>query len=78
MEQNVDFLQTATIVENPSNLEGRWTGIECLTSLTGVNIVDENLTAGSLPWTDDQFPSTMIRVGKFRKVTFTGKAVLYA
>ena len=36
MEQNVDFLQTATIVENPSNLEGRWTSIECLTSLTGV------------------------------------------
>lgn len=78
MIQNVDFLQTATIVENPSGLVGIWSEIECLTALTSVTIVDENLETGSLPWTDAEFPAQMIRPGKFRTLTFTGKAVLYA
>ena len=81
MIQNVDFLQSATIVTNPTNLKkaiGVWTQILCLTDCTGVTVVDNNLTATSEEWTDAEFLKTAIIVGKFEEVTLTGKVVLYA
>ncbi len=76
--QNVDNLQSATIVTNPTNLKGRWTQIFCLTQLTGVTVDDRNLTDGSESWTDAEFKETAIIVGKFREITCVGKVVLYA
>jgi len=81
MIQNVDFLQSATIITNPTNLKkdnGYWTQILCLTDCTGVTIADNNLTTGSEQWTDSEFTRTAIIVGKFTEITLTGKVVLYA
>ena len=79
--QNVDFLQSATIVTNPVNLTrdvGFWTQIQCLTDCTSVTLTDKNLTTGSEVWTDSEFTKTSIVVGKFSNITLTGKVVLYA
>jgi len=79
--QNIDFLQSATIVTNPTNLKrdkGLWTQILCLTDCVGVTVIDRNLTTDSELWTDSEFARTAIIVGKFEEVTLTGKVVLYA
>ena len=81
MIQNVDFLQSATIVTDPINLKkenGYWTQILCLSNCTGVVLDDLNLTASSELWSDAEFIKTAIIVGKFKEVTLTGKVVLYA
>lgn len=77
MVQNCDCLQGATIVTDPTDLEGSWSSIECLTDLTGVSIVDDNLITGSEDWIDSAFTSGQFRPCKITKITFVGTAVLY-
>lgn len=79
--QNVDFLQSATIVTNPTNLikdSGYWTQILCLTNCSDLDLRDDNLTELSEEWTELEFVKTAIIVGKFKEITLTGKVVLYA
>ena len=78
MIQNVDFLQSAQIITDPTNLKGEWTQILCLTDCTGVTVVDNNLIPTSEAWSDSEFVRTAIVVGLFKEVTLTGKVVLYA
>ncbi len=78
MIQNVDYLQGVTIVTNPTNMKGKWTAIECLDTLTGVVVVDNNRTTDSEPWTDSEFTFRVIRIGKFTEITCVGKVALYA
>ncbi|MCP4393350.1 MAG: hypothetical protein GY804_03640 [Alphaproteobacteria bacterium] len=75
--KNYDYRETATIVSNPSNLTGDWTTIEAMTNLTSVSIVDSNLSDTSLAWADTEFLQGVFRYGNFKKVTFTGRAILY-
>ncbi len=81
--RNIDFIEEATIVTDPLSLKGNWTQILCLTDCTGVDITDENLkplpdgTPSEL-WSDAEFLKTAIIVGRFKKITLTGKVVLYA
>lgn len=72
-----DFLQTATIVTDPVAREGEWSQILALTNLVEVSVEDDNLTADSEQWTDDEFLKGSRMIGRFREVTFKGKAVLY-
>ena len=76
--RDIDFIQTATIVTNPSALKGNWTQILCLSDCTSVSLIDNNLTDSSEAWSDAEFTRTSIIVGKFESVTLTGKVVLYA
>ncbi|MCP4252793.1 MAG: hypothetical protein GY775_05190 [Candidatus Scalindua sp.] len=78
MIQNVDNLQSATVITNPTNLKGRWTQIECLTDLTNVVVVDKNLTANSEADPSSVYVKGAIRIGHYKEITCTGTVKLYA
>ncbi len=76
--QNIDNLQGSTVITNPTNLKGRWTQIECLTDLTNVVVVDNNLTDDSEPEPATVYVEGAIRIGHYREITCTGTVKLYA
>jgi len=76
--QNVDNLQSATIVTDPVNLKGKWTQLECITTLVGVTVVDLNLTANSEAEPEAIYVEGAIRVGHYREITCLGTVKLYA
>ncbi len=77
MIQNVDCLQTAMIITNPVDYVGQWTQLECITTLTGVTVQDDNLTPDSEAEPESVYLKGAKRIGKFKSITCIGTVKLY-
>ncbi len=76
--QLIDYMKGCTIVTNPTQLKGHWTVIIPLVNLSGVSVVDLNLTDNSEDWRDEDFQKHNQIVGLFSTITAIGRVALYA
>ncbi len=76
--QVIDCQNGNTIITSPTNLKGKWTVIIPMEDLTGVVVIDNNLTANSEKWIDGDFKKHNQITGKFTEITAVGRVALYA